>query len=46
MIASNNPKNWIVIDEIKPDGMRMNKDEIFACVRPIIDKMISVGKTR
>lgn len=39
-IASKNPKNWTVVDEIKSDGIRMNPDEVFASLRPIIDNLI------
>ena len=39
-IASRDAKNWTVVDEIKSDGTRMNPDEVFASLRPIIDKML------
>lgn len=39
-IATRDPKNWTVVDEIKSDGTRMNPIEVFASIRPIIDKMI------
>lgn len=40
-IAATNPENWTVVDEIKHDGTRMNPDEVFAVLRPIIDNFIS-----
>lgn len=40
-IAARNAKNWAVVNEIKSDGTRMSPDEIFASLRPIVDKMIS-----
>lgn len=39
-IAANDAKNWTVVNEIKSDGTRMNPDEIFASLCPIIDKII------
>jgi len=39
-VASNDAQNWTVVDEIKSDGIRMNPDEVFASLCPIIDKMI------
>ena len=39
-VAARDPKKWTVVDEIKPDGMRMSPDEVFASLRPIFDKMI------
>ena len=39
-IAQMNAQNWTVVDEIKSDGCRMNPDEVFVSLRPIIDKMI------
>ena len=44
-IAQNDPKNWTVVNEIKSDGTRMGVEEVFASVRPIIDKMI-MAKSR
>ena len=41
MVAARDPENWVVINEIKPDGTRMNPDEVFACMRPFLDKLIS-----
>ncbi len=43
-IASDNPKKWTIVDEMKPDGTRMSIDEVFAKLRPIIDTMISSGR--
>ena len=40
-IAINNPKNWTVIDEIKSNGMRMNPNEVFASLCPILDNLIA-----
>ncbi|MBP5363962.1 MAG: hypothetical protein J6Y49_01270 [Alphaproteobacteria bacterium] len=45
MIAARDPKNWVVINEIKPDGTRMNPDEVFACIRPFLDNLI-LSKSR
>ena len=39
-IAARDTKNWAVVDEIKSDGTRMNPDEVFASIRPILDEMI------
>lgn len=43
-IAQQNAKNWTVVNEIKPDGMRMNPNEVFDCVRGILDKYIAHTK--
>ena len=43
-IAANDTKNWTVIDEIKPDGTRMNPDEVFDSIRPILNKFIDHTK--
>lgn len=43
-IARNNAKNWTVVDEIKSDGIRMNPDEVFAHIRPILMNFISRTK--
>ena len=40
MVAAQNTQNWTVINEIKPDGTRMNPNEVFALLRPIIDEKI------
>ncbi|MBP5708024.1 MAG: hypothetical protein J6W79_03445 [Alphaproteobacteria bacterium] len=40
-IANGNPTQWNVINEMKPDGSRMNPDEVFANIRPVIDGLIS-----
>ena len=39
-IASRQPKNWTVVDEMRPDGTRMSIDEVFAAIRPTIDNFI------
>ena len=39
-IASRQPKNWTVVDEMRPDGTRMSIDEVFAAIRPTIDGFI------
>lgn len=39
-IASRQPKNWTVVDEMRPDGTRMTIDEVFAAIRPTIDGFI------
>ncbi len=46
MLASRDPKNWTVVNEMKADGTRMNPDEVFASVRPVIDKMIMHSKQK
>lgn len=43
-IAENDAKNWTVVNEIKQDGTRMNPDEIFASIRPIL--MNFIGHTK
>ena len=43
-IATQDRKNWTVINEIKPDGCRMNPDEVFDCIRPILNKFIDHTK--
>ena len=43
-IAQNDAKNWTVVNEIKPDGMRMSPDEVFDCVRGILNKCITRTK--
>ena len=43
-IAQNDVKNWTVVDEIKPDGMRMNPDQVFDCIRPILNRFIEHTK--
>ena len=40
-IASNNPKTWTVVDEMKIDGIRMSVAEVFDQLRVKIDKMIA-----
>ena len=45
-IATNNAKNWTVVDEIKSDGTRMSPDEVFAALCPIVDKMVLHNKVR
>ena len=45
-IAARDTKNWTVVDEMKLDGTRMNPDEVFASLRPIIDKMIISSKQK
>lgn len=39
-LVARDPKNWTMVDEIKSDGNRMDPNEVFATLRPIIDKMI------
>ncbi len=39
-IASRNPQNWTVIDEMRPDGTRMTIEQIFDRIRPIIDGFV------
>lgn len=44
-IAADNPKKWTIVNEMKPDGTRMSIDEVFAKLRPVIDRMISAART-
>lgn len=39
-IARCNPKNWTVIDEMRPDGTRMNIEQVFDIIRPTIDQLL------
>lgn len=39
-IAKQNPNTWTVIDEMKPNNQRMSIDEVFGCIKPVIDNMI------
>ena len=39
-IAARDPKKWTVIDEMQPDGTRMNIDQVFDKIRPVIDGFI------
>lgn len=39
-IASRDPKKWTVIDEMQPDGSRMNIDQVFDKIRPVIDGFV------
>lgn len=39
-VASRNPKNWTIVDEMLPGGARMTKEQVFDAVRPIIDKLL------
>ena len=41
LAAARDPQHWVVINEIKPDGTRMTPDEVFACIRPILDNFIA-----
>lgn len=43
-IATNDAKNWTVVDEIKSDGTRMNPDEVFACLRKFLDRCVAHTK--
>ena len=45
-MATNDAKNWTVVDEIKSDGTRMNPQEVFDALRPIIDNLVLSSKTR
>lgn len=45
-LVARDPKNWVMIDEMKSDGTRMDSDEVFASMRPIIDKMILLYGTK
>ena len=39
-IASRNPGQWTVVDEMRADGTRMNIDQVFDVIRPTIDGML------
>ncbi len=39
-IAQKNPRSWTVVNEMKPDGTRMNAAETFDALRPVLDKLI------
>lgn len=43
-IAQQNAKNWTVVNEIKSNGIRMNPNEVFDCMRGILDKYIARTK--
>ena len=45
-LVARDAKNWTVVDEIKPDGTRMNPDEVFASLCPILDKMVLLNHTK
>ena len=45
-LVARDPKNWTVVNEIKSDGTRMNPNEVFATLRPIIGKMILQHRNR
>lgn len=45
-IASTDPKNWTLVDEMRPDGTRMSIDDVFGTLRPVIDNLIQKSKTR
>ena len=40
------PPTWTIVDEMRPDGTRMNIDEVFSHLRPVIDKLIANTRTR
>ena len=39
-VASRNPRQWTIIDEMRPDGTRMAIDQVFDAIRPTIDNMM------
>ncbi|MBR2392929.1 MAG: hypothetical protein IKB05_00355 [Alphaproteobacteria bacterium] len=39
-IASRNPGQWTIVDEMRADGTRMNIDQVFDVIRPTIDGML------
>lgn len=39
-IARNQPDKWTVIDEMKTNGKRMDAEQVFAKIRPVIDNFI------
>ncbi len=45
-IAASDPKNWTIVDEMRPDGTRMSIDDVFGALRPVIDNLIQKSKTR
>lgn len=40
LIARENPTKWTVIDEMKSDKHRMNIEEVFSHIYPVLDKLI------
>lgn len=42
-IATMNPTQWTIVDEMRSDGIRMGINEVFTHLRPIIDNLL---KTR
>ncbi len=45
-LAQMNPRTWKVINEMTPSGGRMNIDEVFAQLRPVIDGLIFKQRIR
>ncbi len=45
-IAATDPKNWTVVDEMRPNNQRMSIDEVFGELRPVIDHLIQKSKIR
>jgi len=43
-IARQNPNTWTIVNEMRNDGTRMNIDEVFAQLRPIIDNLITKSR--
>ena len=39
-IASRNPGQWTIVDEMRPDGTRMNIEQVFDVIRPTIDNLL------
>ncbi len=39
-IATKNPNNWTIIDEMRADGTQINAAEVWNLLRPILDKLI------
>lgn len=40
IIAEKDPANWTVINQMNPDDTRMSPEEIFAKIKPVIDRLL------
>ncbi len=40
-LATRDSKHWTVVDEIKPNGIRMNPDDVFNEIRPVLNRFIA-----
>ena len=43
-LAARQPNKWTIVNEIKPDGTRMNPVEVFNTVRQIIDNLVATER--